>query len=190
MRAICSVTLCLALGMLVVAGAAGCDEGTCEACPTDPNSGDSLCQNAEGAYYGEFSNSSGDCGNPDMLEGNVRVDVAGIVAGVDENDEPITNIEITLTDEHGNNTRFLGTMCDKEQDKAPFLYRFTVFYEETLEIEGLQISNQLSGDFYDENGDTIPESLSGTYTVSLLNVNMPENTCGMQSHLETTPDEL
>jgi len=187
MRAIRKVTLWLGVGLLVVVGAAGCDEGTCDACPANPD-GVPLCKAAEGSYYGEFIGLSGDCANPDMLNGNARVDVTNILAGVD-GDEATTTVEITLTDEQGNNTRFLGTMCDKTEDKAPFFYSFTVVYEEAMAVEGFQIRNQLSGDFIDENGDQVPESITANYSVSFIDPNNPDNTCGMQARLETEPDQ-
>jgi hypothetical protein len=188
MRAIRSVTLWLGLGLLVVAGAAGCKEGVCDPCPANPD-GDPLCNGAEGSYYGELTGKSGTCADASVLDGNIRVDVTGIVAGVDADDEPVTLIEVTLTDENGNNSRFQGTICDNTQDKAPFLYYFMVTYEESMAVEGFQISNRITGNFYDENGDSVPESIDATYSVNFVDLNNAENTCSMQASLRTTPDE-
>ena len=189
MRAIRKVSLFVAVMLVAVLGAVGCnDEGVCEPCPANAD-GVPLCKTVEGIYYAELTGESGDCVNPDVLSGDVRVDVANVAAGTIDGEadgDPITAIEITLTDEQGNNTRFKGTICDKTEDQAPFTYRFQVSYDEFLDVENFQINNVISGQFRDEvGGDPPVYTISAVYTVNLGNFEMPENSCSMQASLET-----
>jgi hypothetical protein len=173
------------LAVVVAHAAASCDETTCDPCPVNEDTGESLCLKWEGAYHGEMIGRGGSCGEStggaELLEGSIRIDVYGIGPGPEGE---ATVVTMDMTDSHGNWTTFEGFICDTQDEEPPYSYTFDVFYEETDQQQMFRVNNVLSGLLVEDEAGN-PYRLDATYSVAFTDSQNSENSCRMRADVTT-----
>ncbi len=173
------------LAVVVAQAAASCGETTCDPCPVNEDSGESLCLKWEGTYHGEMVGRGGSCadsaGDQELLDGSIRLDVYGIGPGPEGES---TLVSVDMTDAEGNWTTFDGYICDTQDEEPPYSYAFDVLYEESDEQQMFSVSNVLSGLLIEDEAGN-PYQLNATYSVSFTDSENPENSCSMRADVTT-----
>ncbi len=179
MKSLAPMFLIIAVGS--TASLTACGDEKCDACPTNPDTHESICAVWNGTYFGHMTTRGGDCGKDqqNLLDGDIAVEVSGI--GPDTDGEH-TAITIKLTDVEGNWTIFKGQICNTQEETSPKSYSFKVKYSYTDPDFTYQIDNTIDGKFSESDGDS-PASIVATYSVFYTDMQDGQNSCDLSADL-------